>query len=844
MKISFAANGYYGSESQDMQHLFPKYVPLSSVFFFGLFLVCSSVYANTLTARNQNRQDFHIPEVRAAYVQELTRKRRAAKAEAEAWARARGIPVRYDDGWNVSELMYLENERPVYIMTHNVDAAISTATNLVRNTVPYLVDGNGLTVGVWDAGAVLSTHQEFGLRVSVMDVPDAHNHATHVAGTIGALGIDAAALGMAPNVNIDSYDWDFDFSEMAARGASYPNEPGTIYVSNHSYGSVTGWALGDWSGSNGWHWYGDWSGASSVEEDFGQYDREARDNDEVAYNAPYYLIFQGAGNDRNDNPSGGETVYYYQGGTWHSITYSTSTCPPGDGIVKNGYDTILQRGVAKNIMTVGAVADAVSGSARNVNNAAMSSFSSWGPADDGRIKPDIVANGIGLYSPIASSDTSYDSKNGTSMSTPNASGSAILLAEHYFNLFPGKAMRSSTLKGLIIHTADDLGNSGPDYSYGWGLMNTEAAAALITDQNDHSEGSYIFEEVLDSNTPSRGYGFSSDGSRSILVTLCWTDPPSGPISQHDDPSPCLWNDLDLRVIRNSEPSTTYYPYVLDPYNPSVVATTGDNTLDNVEQVFVPTSGIEDFYTVTVSHKGSLIDGEQHYSLIFSFVPPPPIVTVTQPAQGDLQCVVKQIEVVFNKTVINVSFDDLELSNGIVISVSGNGEGPYIFELSQTEPGAIVATLDGDIEDTDGVDLTAYQWTFTQTTVDGDIDCDGNVDFNDFALLTLNWDGYGCQEPNWCDGSDINHSTAVDSIDLDIFARNWLTKSLVHGLIGYWAFDEGSGVVAHDYSDNGIDGTIQGAGWDQDAMVETGGIDVGRENWFFPSDGRATSKVKM
>lgn len=105
----------------------------------------------------------------------------------------------------------------------------------------------------------------------------------------------------------------------------------------------------------------------------------------------------------------------------------------------------MYEGVAKNIMTVGAVDDAVSGGVRDLYSAAMSLMSSWGPANDGRIKPDIVANGVELISAHNASDSAYSADSGTSMACPNASGSAILLAEYWADLFPGQAMRASTL---------------------------------------------------------------------------------------------------------------------------------------------------------------------------------------------------------------------------------------------------------------------------------------------------------------------------------------------------------------------------------------------------------------
>jgi subtilisin-like proprotein convertase family protein len=593
---------------------------------FLLFLSCVCFSARVEAAQADRRLDLSVSAVRSAYVRQLAERSWAAKTEVETWARLRRIPVRHDDGVHVFELMYLRGNRPVYYMTYNADAAISTATDMVRDTASYNLSGSGLTIGVWDSSGVRATHQEFetelGSRVSIMDgAPPFSDHSTHVAGTIGASGINPAALGMAPAVDIHSYDWNADTSEMAWRGATSADEADKIHVSNHSYGPASGWVYTDWSDSWGWHWspFVDWNGVDSIEDLFGQYDSTVREFDEIAYNAPYYLIVSACGNDRNDNPAIGETVYFtLDGASWMSIPYSTSTCPAGDGVIenKNGYDTISGHALAKNVMAVGSVTDAVFDGVRHLPRATMSVFSSWGPADDGRVKPDVVANGNALYSPIAAGDDVYDVSSGTSMASPNASGSAVLLVEYYGRLFPGQAMRSSTLKGLIIHTADDLGDMGPDYSFGWGLMNSEAAAAVIAQHHDDPSANVIAEPVLGTPDSAYSYSFNADGVSPIRATLCWTDPPAAAIKDHDVNSPRLVNDLDLRIIGPGG-SPIYYPYVLDPANPSAAATTGDNALDNVEQIFIAEPLVEGAYTAEVSHKGVLANGEQHFSLIVS-----------------------------------------------------------------------------------------------------------------------------------------------------------------------------------------------------------------------------------
>ncbi len=542
----------------------------------------------------------------------LQARQRAAleKKEAREWAAARGISMRHEYNGKVRELMAIRDGRPVIYSTKNADAAISTTANLVRDTSPYNVDGSGVTVGVWDGGAVLSTHSEFsGNRVTVMDGSSVSTHATHVGGTIAADGDWSDAQGMAPEAHLDSYDWESDISEMTGRAAAAPGSASDLYLSNHSYGYGLGWS---WDYDlEAWCWYGLGWDSSATDPWFGMYMPEAAQWDGIVYDAPYYLPFKAAGNDRSDNPSAGDSVYQY--GSSQTELYSAFSHPPGDGEYDNGgYDTMDSVSTAKNIMTVGAVDDAVSGSSRSLANAEMSSFSGWGPADDGRIKPDIVANGVGLTS-LYGEDGYYATGDGTSMATPNASGSAALLVDYYDNLFPSQAMRASTLKGLIIHTADDLGNAGPDYQYGWGLMDTLAAAELIKDVSEGNTHRMTEAQLVDGSNPSDAYSFYSDGGESIRITLCWTDPAGEARSTEDDRTSILVNDLDLRI--SGPGGTEFYAYKLDVENPADPATaTSENDIDNVEQVYIqtPSAGA---YTVTVDFDGSLEDGDQYYSLL-------------------------------------------------------------------------------------------------------------------------------------------------------------------------------------------------------------------------------------
>jgi hypothetical protein len=568
-------------------------------------------------ARAQRRKTFaESPSKRSERVQRAQVQAERDRSEVRAWARLRGLQVRHDDGRHVVEVVAIRDGRPIYYSTRNDDAAMSIAADEVRDTSPFNVDGAGVTVGVWDAGSVMTSHQEFGGRVSNLDSAATHYHATHVGGTIGAAGVVIRSEGMAPNVGIDSHDWNSDVAEMTASASSFPGESGKIKLSNHSYGFISGWFyasfINPWSHRSGYHWWGDIT-VDSAEAFFGQYNSYARNWDEIVYDAPYFLPFKSAGNERTDNPPNGSRVYYTPDGglTWANTLYDSAVHPLGDGVYKGGYDSVSAVGNAKNIMTVGAVTDAVAGGLRNLSVAQSTVFSSWGPADDGRIKPDIVANGYELYSCNVSSASSYASRSGTSMSSPNACGSAALLVDWYDDLFPGQAMRASTLKGLIIHTADDLGRPGPDYQYGWGLMNTRRAAQLL---KDHAEGHLICltEAALSVSKPVDTYTCFVDAGEPVRITLCWTDPPGTATTSNDSRSVALVNDLDLKL---TGPDGTFYPYTLTYSDPEAnAASDSENKVDNVEQIYIaaPAAGM---YTISVDFDGSLQNDHQWYSLL-------------------------------------------------------------------------------------------------------------------------------------------------------------------------------------------------------------------------------------
>lgn len=584
------------------------------------------------------------PAVRMETVGVMHQAETDRRASVLALGRQLGLPLREArPQGGARELMDFDGDQPLYYSTCNANAGISSGAKQLWSA-PFSATGSGGTIGLWDGSSARTTHQEFGGRVATMDGSSATvDHSSHVAATLCAAGFVASAKGMAPGARVESYDWNSDTSEMTARGASYPGEAanGTnrLNISSHSYGGISGWYYTQ--SSPLWIWYGSGSTASGVEDDFGKYSTYASDVDSLTYSLPYYLPFWAAGNERTDNPALGDTVYLTSTSTT-AVNYDPASHPPGDGTYRGGYDTVSYSALAKNVVTVGAVGDAVSGSVRSLAGATMLNFSSWGPADDGRIKPDLVANGYYLYSALCSSDAAYGYMSGTSMATPSAAGTAQVLVHAFGILFTNQYMRASTLKALLLHTADDLGTAGPDYQFGWGLINATNAAALLSAYKANPGTRRVTEDHVATSRTSVSVAFAWDGASPIRATLCWTDPAGASTTAGDSRTARLVNNLDLRLIGPS--GTVYQPWVM-PFVGSwstnayaTAATTGSNYTDNVEQVLVASPGTAGTYTARVTFAGTLTNGDQPFSLILSGVAAnaaaaAPQLTATTPTGG-------------------------------------------------------------------------------------------------------------------------------------------------------------------------------------------------------------------
>ncbi|MBW8049415.1 MAG: S8 family serine peptidase [Cytophagales bacterium] len=594
------------------------------------------------------------------------------KAEAEQWAIDSGYTIRGNlpDGGSF-EIIKITNGAPIYNITNNLNAAKTVSTNKVwtGGGAGLDLDGTQIYIGQWDGGHPNDNNPELSGNIIHKDcsICTYSTHATHVAGTMIAKGVDTTAKGMASESSLFNYQWNNDISEMATE-ASYG-----LLLSNHSYGTGCGWVPNFCSFyCCEWWWLGDVSVNYIEDYKFGFYSDLAKSWDTIANNAPYYLIVKAAGNDRFQGPAALIDTF----DCWNNDTTITINSIKGkDCSTNGGYDCIPERGTAKNILTVGAIDDIPSGYT-DTSDIVMSSFSGWGPTDDGRIKPDIVANGVNLYSCIT--DSSYGSKSGTSMSSPNVTGSLALLQQHYSNTYAGLFMHSSTLKALVIHTTDEAGTAnGPDYKHGWGLMNTNNAANLINQDSINCFNN--IQELVLNNGDTFLFDFDYNGtSPFIKATIVWNDPAGIPVTSGnppdllDPPDLMLINDLDLRIIRQSD-GQVFFPWTLNPLNPTNPAdTTQDNFRDNVEQVFFSTL-TAGTYTVRVTHKGTLQGGNsQAFSLIISG------------ASFDLS----QIKLKISSTDVICNGD----SNGTATVIACGGTPPYTYLWSDGQTNAFATGL--------------------------------------------------------------------------------------------------------------------------------------------------------
>ncbi|GAB4317755.1 MAG: hypothetical protein Kow0074_06540 [Candidatus Zixiibacteriota bacterium] len=437
---------------------------------------------------------------------------------------------------------------------------VNTAAEVVQQA-PYSLDGSGAMVGEWDGGRADWNHPDFAGRIYSGDQSGISGHATHVAGSVMGSGSQSGGTyrGMAPGAELVSYNWFFTVSNL--------EDEYTDAINNYDIDiSTNSWIVG--------------YGADSPEicdAYLGNYFSSCEALDEVVRGSlgKPVAIAWAAGNERSTGPS----YCGSQGFTFGSI-------PP--------------YGTSKNVITIGAI---------NSNNSSMTSFSSWGPVDDGRLKPELVAPGCQTGDDWGVTSTrsggGYTVMCGTSMATPTAAGCFALWMGRYKELYPGQEPLGSTVKAVFCEGADDIGDPGPEFDYGFGRLNVQNAIDIL------NAGAFVEAEITDGDTLTWLFTLTTDID-SISFTLAWDDPGAA-----ENANPTLINDLDLRVQTGLTLPITYRPWVLNPDDPDAVATIGSDHTNNIEKLErslgIPTTGT--WRVLVIGH--NIPEGPQKFSLAHS-----------------------------------------------------------------------------------------------------------------------------------------------------------------------------------------------------------------------------------
>ena len=260
--------------------------------------------------------------------------------------------------------------------------------------------------------------------------------------------------------------------------------------------------------------------------------------------------------------------------------YTCSSYPASFGTVKSGWQC------AKNVLTVGAM---------NQADYSITGFSSRGPVRDGRLKPEIVASGYNTVSTVYSN--LYGPNSGTSMAAPVITGATTILNERYRQLHGGATAKAALIKAMLCNTAEDLGNAGPDYTYGFGMLNARKAVEAM-------EGNQYF---ISTSTPASQNVAVPSGVRRLKVMLYWADPAAAANAGN-----ALVNDLDLTVSDGF--ANVFQPLVLNSSNVSATAVPGTDHTNNIEQVVInnPVAGN---FSLNVS-PFSVPQGPQEYILTY------------------------------------------------------------------------------------------------------------------------------------------------------------------------------------------------------------------------------------
>lgn len=568
------------------------------------------------------------------------------------------------------EVLWIEPALPAFA-ENNDSNRMNTQVEEVW-AAPYSLSGSGVVAMVYDGGSADASHPDFSGRLSIHDSSGTSSHATHVSGTVGGDGTNSAGLhaGMAPGCTIVSYG--FEQEGGLSEGFLY-TDPGDIEVDYTdaiiTHGAVVANnSIGTNTAPNGYpcEWTGDYGVTSGVIDS----------------------VVRGA--------LGGSIRIVWANGNERQ----TTRC--GDL-----YNTTAPPACAKNHITVGAL---------NSNDDSVTTFTSFGPSDDGRIKPDISAPGCQSDGDTGVTSTTpgggYSSYCGTSMAAPTVTGIAALIIEEWRRLHPGEAdISNAGLKALLANSGDDLGNIGPDCQFGFGTVRAHAAIDSL-----QAEG--LIESEVNDGATNEHLVIVEAGQPQLRITLAWDDEPASPL-----PTAALVNDLDLVV---TDPSGNVIdPWTIDPANPGLAATrSGPDRLNNMEQVSVqnPMSGA--WRVQIVGHAVPV--GPQTYALAAD---PNPIACSSTGVVGFGGQRVQP------DTIVSISVVDCDLNTNdevtdtIAVSISSDDD-PLGFDTVLSEDDPASSSFSGSIQLSSirgGTGLYALDGSQIRVVYIDEMDASGNVD---------------------------------------------------------------------------------------------------------------------
>lgn len=351
---------------------------------------------------------------------------------------------------------------------------------------------------------------------------------------------------------------------------------------------------------------------------FGVYDLYSRFLDTMALQYPEVQHVFAAGNDGN------------------------MTCPPyapGYGTVGGGYQP------SKNTIVVGSTK----------HNFRQADNQSRGPVRDGRIRPDIVAVGANVYSGLR--NNTYGWAGGTSMAAPQVASGLAVLTERYKQINSGTQPRADLLKTILMAGAMDLGTPGPDFSYGFGMMDVARSLAILNDHN------YFTGDVGNNDSAVLSF-IVAPGSKQLRVLLYWNDVPASPYSARQ-----LINDLDLTVTKPD--GSLHLPLVPDENIVNILnpATERKDRLNNVEQVTISTPG-PGTYTITVRGHNVPV-GPQHFAVAYDLAPDG--ILLTYPRGGEAISNKDSLRVIWNTVAAAATYSvDFSTDGGTTWSTINPG----------------------------------------------------------------------------------------------------------------------------------------------------------------------------